>query len=313
MCALNIVKGMDTIMNINLELYKLFYIVAKCQNITKASKELYISQPALSKSIKNLETQLNCDLFKRSKKGVTLTQAGEILYKCVNDVMASLENTNNVIKSLSKLNSEILNIGIDKTLMNNFLLPYLNSFLEENTNTKLNIIGGSFKDKINNVRNSYLDFIILYLPASIPKDFEQIKLKGIETILVGNKNYEYLKNKTINIKDINNYPIIMNAKGSTTRNYIDQICNKENITLKPKMELASTTLVTNFINSGHGLGFLTKEYIKEQLDNQELFEIKTNPKIDTRYIGIIYQNNKPLNNIASKFITFLQEAQIQTK
>ncbi len=295
-------------MDINLELYKLFYIVAKCQNITKASKELYISQPALSKSIKNLETQLNCDLFQRSKKGVTLTPAGEILYKCVNDVMETIENANRTIKSLSKLNSEILNIGIGKTLTNNFLLPHLDSFLKENANTKLNIIGGSFEDKINNVRNGCLDFIILYLPADIPKDFEQIKLRSIETILVGNKNYEYLKNKTIDIKDINDYPIIMNAKGATTRNYIDRICNQENITLKPKMELASTTLVTNFISSGYGLGFLTKEYIQDKLDNQELFEIKTNPKIDSRYIGIIYQNSKPLNNIARKFIACLQES-----
>ena len=115
-------------MNINLELYKIFYVVASHLNITKASKELMISQPAISKSIKTLENQLGGTLFIRTKRGVNLTEEGKIFYNYVKDAMTIINNAENKFKDLINLETGTIRIGISQTLTKHFLLPYLEIF-----------------------------------------------------------------------------------------------------------------------------------------------------------------------------------------
>lgn len=294
-------------MNINFEYYKIFYNVAKNKNITKTANDLMISQPAISKSIKNLEDQIGCTLFTRNKSGVSLTEEGKVLYNEIKNAIEIIENAEEKINEMLNLESGILNIGISNTLTQQYLLPYIKDFNQKYPKVKIKIHTNPTFELITKARNGLVDFIILNLPFNIPKDFEKQDLKEIHDCFVANKNYSELKDKTLNLEDLNNYPLILLAQGSNGRYFLDNLCTRLEISLKPKFELASYSLVTEFIKSGIGIGLMTKEFIESELHDGSLFEIKTNPQIENRHIGLIYLKNKSLNRSSKYFLKSLKE------
>lgn len=293
-------------MNINFEYYKIFYNVAKNKNITKTSENLLISQPAISKSIKNLEKKIGCSLFTRSKKGVALTEEGKVLFDEIKIAIEIIDNAEKKVDQITTLESGILNIGISNTLTQKYLLPYIKIFSQKYPKIIIKIHTEPTYRLITKARNGLVDFIILNLPYNIPSDFNKELLKPIHDCFVANSNYIELKNKTINIKDLNKYPLILLAKGSNGRYFLDNFCSELNTNLTPKFELASYSLVTEFIKSGIGIGLLTKEFIKEELRNGTLFEIKTTPTFNNRHIGLITLKNKSLSHCSKEFIFTLK-------
>lgn len=294
-------------MNINLELYKVFLSIAKNGNITKAANELMISQPGVSKSIKNLEDQLNCSLFIRSKSGVYLTEEGKMFYEKITNAMELIDNAEKSLMEMINMECGYINIGISNTLTRNFLLKYLKEFHTLYPKIKIKIFTNPTSELLIKARNGIIDFIILNLPYNIPNDFSIKKLKAIQDCFVANSNYNYLKGKTISLNDLSNYPLILMSKGSNTRYFLDEFCLANNITLTPEMELASYSLVTHFTKIGLGIGLVTKNFIKEELKKGELFEIDTIPKLNKRYIGLTYLKNKPLSHSAKKFLQIIED------
>lgn len=292
-------------MNINFELYKIFYIVAKKQNITKAANELMISQPAISKSIKNLEDALHCSLFIRTSTGVILTDEGKMFYKQIKQAIEIIESAEDKIKELVNLEEGVLRIGVSNTLTKRYLLPYIKEFYMKYPNIKIKIFTNPTCELIPKVRNGIIDFIILNLPFEIPQDFEVQNLKEIHDCFVISKENKVLINKTISLKDLNKYQLIFMAQGSNTRTFIDSFLLKQNITLIPDLELASYSLVTEFTKIGLGIGLVTKEYLDDELTSGKLLEIKTDPPIPTRHIGTIYLKNKSLSCSSKTFLKLL--------
>lgn len=293
-------------MNINMELYKIFYAVANTGNITKASKILLISQPAISKSIKNLETQLKGTLFIRTKRGVILTEEGKIFYQYIKQAMEIINNAENAFTDLINLDTGIIRIGISQTLTREFLLPYLKKFHKLYPNVNIQISTSIAEESIKKINNGLLDLIILNLPNSFSNDVKIIKCKQIQDCFVVNEKYYDLSKKIINLSDVNNYPLILQAKPSSTRKFIDNFCLTNNIILNPSMEIASYALVVDFAKMGLGIGYATKEYIKEELENKKLFELKTFPSIPPRFIGIALNKNNTPNFSAKKLIEIIQ-------
>lgn len=294
-------------MYINLELYKIFYYVAKNKNITKTSKEILISQPSISKAIKSLEEQIGCQLFIRSKYGVTLTEEGKVFYDQIKTAMETIENAEIKLRELINLEDGVLNIGISHTLTQKYLMPYLKKFHSIYPKIKIRVVTGPTQTLISQARNGNVDFIILNLPYIIPSDFNIKKLKRISDGFFATEAFKNLKNKTIDLKDINSYPIILISKGSNTRYFLDNFTSSREININPEIELASYSLVYEFTKLGLGIGYLTKEFLKEELENGILFEVKTNPRIPSREIGLIHCDNKMLSNASKKFIEILNK------
>lgn len=293
-------------MDINLEFYKIFYHVAKNQNITKTANELMISQPAISKSIKKLEELLGCSLFIRNKFGVILTNEGKYFYEQIKQAMNVIDNAENKLKEIITLEIGTLNIGISNTLTQEFLLPYLKYFHNKYPKIKIKIHTDPSFMLIKKARNGLVDLIILNLPYNVPNDFEQIKLKKIhDSFITGNK-FKELKNKTVPLQELTNYPLILTTQGSNTRYFLDDFCTKLNINLTPEIELASISLVTKFTKAEFGIGLITKEYIKEELEKGILFEVKTIPALPTRNIGTIFLKNESLSHCAKEFLNLIK-------
>lgn len=296
-------------MNINFEYYKIFYNVAKNKNITKTANELMISQPAISKSIKNLEEQVGCSLFTRNKIGVSLTEEGRLLFNEIKDAIEIIENAEHKLNEMINLDCGILNIGISNTLTRNYLLPYIRKFNEMYPKVTIKVHTEPSFELINKARRGLVDFIILNLPYNVPTDFDKYSLIEIHDCFVANEKFIELKDKVISLEELNNYPLILLAQGSNGRYFLDNCCCKLGINLNAKFELASYSLVTEFIKSGIGIGLLTKEFINKELESGELFEIRTNPEIDnnSRNIGVIYLSQKSLSHCSLEFMKLLKE------
>lgn len=294
-------------MNVNYELYKTFYSVAKNKNITKAAHELMISQPAVSKSIKTLEDQVGCTLFIRNKYGVSLTEEGETFYKNIKPAIEMIEHAEETLQETLNLDYGTLSIGVSNTLTRKYLLPYIKKFHEQYPRIKIKISTSPTFELITQARNGLIDFIILNLPYQLPSDFKETTLKEVNDCFIASKDWKELNGKTIPLKEMNNYPLILIAKGSNTRIFLDDFCEKNNIMLSPEMELASHSLVTAFTKIGLGIGYATKEFLKKDLKEQTLFEIKTTPTIPPRQIGATYLKQKQLNKASLTFLNLLKE------
>lgn len=293
-------------MNIDFELYRIFYCVANNGNITKASEELNISQPAISKSIKNLEEQLGGQLFIRTKRGVILTEEGKEFYNYIKQAIEYINNAENKFTDLINLETGSIKIGISTTLTKEFLLPYLEKFHSLYPKIDIQIATNLTSELFLKLKNGLIDIVILNLnEKNYGNDIEIIKCRKINDCFVVNSNYKELLNKEISIKELNNYPLILQAKGSNTREFLDNFAKANNVILKPNIELASYTLVVEFAKIGWGIGYATKDYIKKQLNNKELFELKLKEKIPSRYIGIALSKSHIPNFSTKKLIEII--------
>ena len=274
-------------MNINFELYRVFYTVANTGNITKAAEELMISQPAISKSIKNLEEQLGGQLFIRTKRGVILTDEGKEFYNYISRAMEYIYNAENKFTDLIDLNTGTIKIGVSTTLTKEFLTPYLEIFHSKYPKIDIQIITNLSGELIPKLKNGLIDIMILNIvDESFDKDINIIPCKEIQDCFVVNSTYKDLINKELSFSDLNDYPLILQSKGSNTRKFLDDLVSKHNVVLKPIMELASYSLVVEFSKIGLGIGYVTKDYIKKELENKELFILNIKENIPKRSVGI---------------------------
>lgn len=295
-------------MNIDFELYRVFYTVANNKNITKASEELNISQPAISKSIKNLEEQLGGSLFVRTKRGVILTEEGKEFYNYIRQAIEYINNAENKFTELVNLETGCIKIGVSATLTKEFLLPYLKKFHEMHPKIDIQIITNVTSELLPKLRNGLIDIIILNIAKeNYGNDIDIIKCKKINDCFVVNDNYLELVNKNLSIKELNKYPLILQTKGSNTREFLDNFANSNGVVFKPNMELASYSLVLEFAKIGLGIGYVTKDYIKNELKNNELYELNIKEKIPCRYIGIALSKNHEPNFSTKKLIEIITE------
>ncbi len=291
-------------MNIDYELYRIFYIVAKNGNITRASKKLLISEPAVSKSIKNLEGYLGAPLFTRTKKGVNLTTEGITLYEYISKGIEYFKSGEAKFNELINLESGTIRIGINTTLTKEFLMPYLETFHKLYPNINIEIRTNLTSELKSMLKDGLIDMHILNLTNEETKnDFNIIKCKTITDCFVSNKP---IKEK-ISIKELNNYPLILQDKNSNTRKFLDNFANKYEITLKPKIEIGNYYLVSEFSRIGLGIGYVTKNYIKNNLDNKELFIVPIKEKIPSREIGILLNKNTTPNFSTKELIKIITQ------
>lgn len=292
-------------MNVSLELYKVFYYVAKNESITRAANELSISQPAISKQIKVLEEQIGTELFTRKRDGVSLTEAGEKIYNKIKNAMDLIYSAEDDLKALNNLELGSINIGASKTIIHEYLMPHIKDFHTEHPNINIRIFTDKTSELIKKAKMGLVDIIFTNMPYNVPTNFEVIKVMELHDCLVANESFNYLKNKIITKKELENLPLLILTKGATTRIRLDDYCTENNIKLKPEMEFGSNTLIKEFTIAGFGIGMLTKEHVKHELDSNELFELKIELPLKEKYLGMTYnKDNKSL--VAKNFIKYIK-------
>ena len=289
-------------MNINIELYRIFYTVAKNKHMTKASEELHISQPAISQSIKKLEDELGGTLFLRSNKGMELTSEGKMFFEYVKGALELINNAENEFTSFKDLSKGDIKIGVSTTLTKLILLEPLKKFHLDYPNINISITNDLTSNLVNDLKLGKLDFIIFNESNIKESNLELLKLKELKQGFMYNP--AFYSDDITSFKDLNKYPLILQKTQSNSRKLLDYISLNNNVILKPKMEVVSQDLITEFVNIGLGIGFVIIDLANKKFDN--LKELHINKKIPN--INIYLATNKSISlTFASKtFIKYLK-------
>lgn len=293
-------------MNIDLELYRIFYTVAKNNHMTKASEELHISQPAISQSIKKLENQLGGTLFLRSNKGMELTEEGKMFYEYVKGALELINNAENEFTSFKNLTKGEIKIGCSTTLTKLILIDSLKQFHNDYPNININITNDLTSNLINDLKLGKLDFVIFNESNIKETNLHLEKIKELKQGFIFNP--QFYNDEITNFEDLNKFPLILQKEGANSRKLLDYIALQNNVRLKPKMEVVSQELVTEFTNIGLGIGFSIIDLAKK--NNKNLKELKINKKIPN--INIYLATNKSVSlTFASKtFIKYLTKKKL---
>ncbi len=289
-------------MNIDLELYRVFYIVAKNKHMTKASEELHISQPAISQSIKKLEDQLGGTLFLRSNKGMELTEEGKMFYEYVKGALELINNAENEFTSFKDLSKGEIKIGCSTTLTKLVLIDSLNKFHIDYPNINIDITNDLTSNLINDLKLGKLDFVI-FNESNIKET--NLNLQKITELKQGFiYNPEYYDDNINSFEDLNNVPLILQKEESNSRKLLDYLSLQNNVRLIPKMEVVSQDLIIEFTNIGLGVGFAIIDLKERNYNNLKEFNInKRIPNINV-YLAT---NKKVILTFASKmFVKYLK-------
>ena len=290
---------------IDFELYKIFYTVAKHSNITKAAESLYISQPAVTMSIKKLEDLLNTTLFVRNKRGVTLTTEGKVLYEHVASAIDNIKIGENRLASLKTLESGSIRIGIGTTLTKYFLMPHLEKFHKKYPKISINIDTSMTSEVLKKLDEGKLDIAIIANDTDNIKNFNVQEIKDIQYSFICNNNYKELLNKSLTLEEINSYPLLLQHSHTNTRRNLDKFASKNGLVISSDIELSSYALVIEFTKIGMGIGFIAEEFVKEELKNKELFKLDVKPAFPKQKILLITKKDYLPSFSSQKFIELL--------
>ena len=290
---------------VDFELYKIFYTVAKYTNITRAAEALFISQPAVTMSIKKLEDILDTTLFVRNKRGVTLTTEGKVLYEHISSAIESIKIGENRLASLKTLETGNIRIGIGSTLTKHFLVKYLEAFHKKYPKVTINIDTSMTFEILKKLNDGKIDIAIISNDTADFKDFNVNFAKDLNYTFVCNKNYPELIGKSLALSDLNNYPLLLQHPNSNSRKLLDAFAEKNGVKLSSNMDLSSHSLVIEFAKIGLGVGFTAEEFIQEQLESKELFKVNISPNFPKQKLLVLTKKDFLPSFSTKKFIDII--------
>ena len=291
-------------MDINYELYKVFYFVAKTLSFSEASKELYISQSAVSQSIKTLEKRLDQTLFVRSTKKVKLTKEGELLFKHIEPAINLISRGENQIIEGHTLNGGQLRIGASDTICRYYLVPFFKSFHNRYPNVHIKIINETSLNCVDLLETNQVDLIIANTPNAKLNSLENVKtIHEFQDVFLVNTNYFPDIDLSMSLTKLQSYPILMLGKNSTTSQFLHSIFLQNQLDLIPAIELSSNDLLIDLAKIGLGVAFVPDFCLKS--DRRDLKVIQIKERLPKRKIVAAYSNQLPLSAAASYFLESL--------
>lgn len=294
-------------MDQNLSQYRIFYAVAKAGNISRAAKELYISQPAISKSISKLEDSLNTVLFTRNSRGVQLTDEGQVLFEHTRDAFEELAKGEQELKRIREFNMGHIRIGVSNTLCRFIMVKYLKGFIEQYPHIKITIESQPTTQTLSMLEQQRID-IGLVVEQKSAKNMDFIPVMDIEDIFVATPSYlENLRLREGADTDVfQSGNLMLLDKSNITRHYIDDYMAVNEIVANNLLEVTTMDLLIEFARIGLGIGCVIKEFVKEDLDSGRLVQLKLDTPIHKRTVGFLWQNRRT-SKALDTFIRFCRE------
>lgn len=290
-------------MNQNLNYYKAFYMVAKYKNISKAADALFISQPAISKSLSRLEENLGCTLFSRTSRGVSLTADGEILYERIREAFAAIEAGEEELRHRTELGIGQLRIGVSTTLCKYILLPYLQNFIRQHPHIRITIECQSTLHTVELLESGQIDIGLIGAPKH-HGTLTFLPLKKIQDTFVATQSY--LDNLSIREHEDSNLflsaTLMLLDEENITRQYINDYFYRNQIKTNQILEVSSMDLLIEFAKIGIGAACVIREFVEQELKESTLIEIPMAEPIESRSIGFAYSNSHKLSKSALTFL-----------
>lgn len=291
-------------MDINYELYKVFYHVANTLSFSEASKQLFISQSAVSQSIKVLEKKLNQTLFIRSTKRVQLTPEGEILLKHIEPAMNLIKQGENQLLEANTLNGGQLRIGASDTICRYYLIPFLKIFHKKYPNVHIKVTNQTSIECARLLESGQVDFSITNYPNSGLSNTQNVRIiHEFFDVFVANEEYHKLKGRPVSLKELQTYPILMLDRKSTTSEFLHSMFQRHQLDLVPEIELSSNDLLIDLARIGLGIAFVPNYCIPAS--EKDLFIVNLEESLPSRQMVVAYNENLPISQAAKQFMEML--------
>ena len=303
-----IISKQRSYMEQNLSTYRIFFEVAKQGNISKAAESLYISQPAISKTIVRLEDNLNVKLFKRNSRGVSLTEEGEVLFRHVQEAIHHIEEAENALQKMKDYHIGHLDIGASTTLCRYILLPYLKKFMEEFPNIQINLKNQDSAKNIQVLEAQDIDIALVAIPKHLSPNQKVILEQEVEDIFVASPKYiENLKAlHGNNFSLFQNSTVMLMDDKNVSRHYIDMYIRENQLDFKQVIALNTMDLLIDFAKIDMGISCVIRSFVEKDLENGSLVQIDIAPPIPRRKIGFMYHANNCSKSLES-FLSFLEK------
>lgn len=294
-------------MSVKLELYRVFKEVAEAGNITAAAQTLFISQSAVSQSIKQLEAELQTRLFARNSRGVTLTADGRMLYEYVRSAMGLLETGEEKLSQSRDLQMGHLTIGASDTVTSQFLLPYLDRFHRQYPAIHIQIISGRSHKVLGLLQSGKVDIAF----ASTPQEgasLETFPCLATHSIFVAGAEYPCDSDHVYSLEEIARFPLILLERKASSRLFLEKYFLQNGLHLHPEIELGARSLLVDLAAIGFGVAGVTEEFVRRELDSGRLRKLRTSFDIPPRSVDLCVLRDVPLTSAAQRFSDFIRES-----
>lgn len=290
----------------NLESYRVFYVTAQAGSFTRAAEELYITQPAVSHAIKQLESRLGGPLFLRTAKGVKLTSEGEVLFRFISQAYHLIEAGEKKLAAMHLLEEGEIRIGAGDTLCRYFLLPYLEGFHQQHPSIRFQVTNRTTQETVKLLKEGHIDFGIVNLPLLTDDPMLHVRESiELQDCFVSGAGFAPLPDRTLTVQELAANPLLMLERASGTRRYIDRYAQEHGVALTPEIELGSIELLVQFARIGLGLACVIRNFVRDELESGVLREVALDPPIPPRRVGLITLRDVPLSSAAQRFMETL--------
>lgn len=293
----------------NLSLYRIFLETAKRGSISAAARHLYVTQPAVSVGIAQLENELGVKLFFRTSRGIKLTQEGETLYEYVSGAMAYLESGEDKLRDLNNLDGGILRVGASDMTLKFYLLDYLETFHREHPKVHLTVNNNPTPRSLEELKNGNIDFCVITEPVREEEDIVYKRVKTVRDIMVCSpEKYKTLGNGPFPFESLLTNTIVMLDRQTSTRRFEEEWmrkCGAPEDLLQPEIELATSDLVVDFACRGIGIGCIVEDFAKKAIAEGKLVEIPLTKPFPKRSFIVAYLKKLPLSSGAKHFLSML--------
>jgi Transcriptional regulator len=291
-------------MDVNFDLYKIFYQVATAASFSEAAAKLFISQSAVSQAIKNLEQKLGTRLFIRQTRRLQLTREGELLLSHVGQAYNLIKLAESKLDEIQNPESGEIRIGASDTVCRYYLLPFLEQFSKNYPKVKIQFLNRTSPQLIEALKNGFIDFAIVTLPVT--GDALSIReLIAVNDVFVAGERFAMLKGRMISWEELSHYPVLLLEKNSATRRNFDNFMERLAIRIVPEIELESVELLVELAKIGLGIAHVLKESVLNDITGGKLFMIKTEKELPPRQLGLITNKNLPLSEAGKRFVHLL--------
>ena len=290
--------------NINLNLYRIFYMVAKTKSFSESSKILHISQPAISKHIQNLEYELDTLLFYRTNRGIELTPEAVNLLTYVEKAYNFLMLGERELEESKELTKGKISIGVPSIIGSYYINTYLKNFLKDHPSINVEMVNSTERRLMELFNQHTIDLLILPNSIRANKEYKTVELKKEEYCFAYSKSLPY--NTITSLEEIMTKPLILPSTNTKTRKELDNILNEQNLNPNPMMELDQTELILTYTKEELGIGYLPKSIV---LANPDLDIISIDTELPTTSITLVYDENG-LTTTAKTFITILTNSAV---
>ncbi len=278
---------------VNIELYRVFYTVAKCGSLTRAAEELFISQPAVSQAIKQLEGQLGTPLFNRTHRGMELTaQGGKLIYAQVEEALSLLDGAENKLIELKTTASGTLRIGATDSIFSNILADKIVEYNKKYPAVHIELITGTTPETLTQLKDNKCDIGFINMPI----EDKDVSFKGTvahlsDVFVASPVRFASLKGVKVPLSKLQEYPLLMIESNTVARRALAAFMQSLGAVLSPDIEVANWDLMLKFARCGMGIGCIPREYAAALLDSGELFEVDVSPALPVRAVGMALPKN----------------------